>query len=99
MDWFERLTGFKERDWQATRSRLAVEGQDLVSLVSGQRYGIGEFELVSLRELRGRLAESPAAPGAQLAWRSCATTCARCMSNPSSAVPGSRSRRNSTRWR
>jgi hypothetical protein len=63
MDWFERLAGFREMDYEATRARLAVEGRELVSLVSGQRHGIGEFELASLSDLRRRLAESPGAIG------------------------------------
>ena len=55
-DWFERLTGFVETDYGETRRRLAVEGSELVSLVTGQRYGVGALELVSLRELRDRAA-------------------------------------------
>lgn len=56
MDWFHRLTGFAEIGYEHTRSRLQVRGHELVSLVNGARYGIGEFELVSLRELRQRAA-------------------------------------------
>ncbi len=63
MDWFERLTGFVERDYQETRTRLAVEGSELVSLVTGQRYGIGALELASLRELRDRAAGASGSSG------------------------------------
>jgi hypothetical protein len=48
MDWFERLTGFRESNYEETRARLKVEGGRLHSLVNGASYGIGELELVSL---------------------------------------------------
>jgi hypothetical protein len=54
MDWFERITGFREGDYDSTRSRLAVEGSELVSLANGSRHGIGTFELASLSDLRTR---------------------------------------------
>ncbi len=63
MDWFERLTGFVETDYGETRRRLAVEGSELVSLVTGQRYGIGTLELASLGELRDRAAAASSASG------------------------------------
>ncbi|QDM14789.1 hypothetical protein FNL55_01605 [Tardiphaga sp. vice352] len=56
MDWFERLTGFHEKGYAETRAKLRVEGQELISLVNGKRYNIGTFELVSLQELRDRVA-------------------------------------------
>jgi len=56
LNWFERLTGFTETDYHGTRARLAVEGNELVSRVSGQRHRIGELELVPLGELRRRAA-------------------------------------------
>jgi hypothetical protein len=56
MDWFEQLTGFKETDPTSTRSRLVVDGRDLVSRVNGSRYRIGDFESVSLAQLRERAA-------------------------------------------
>jgi hypothetical protein len=68
MDWFERLTGFREADYATTRSRLAVEGGELVSLVSGRRHGIGELELASLADLRAR-ASRVALPGGRLRLR------------------------------
>ncbi|BBZ55210.1 hypothetical protein [Mycolicibacterium phocaicum] len=50
--WFERLTGFVESDYEATRSRLSVEGDELVSSANGKRYGIGTLRTPSLGELR-----------------------------------------------
>src|SRR5690349_15736827 len=56
MDWFERLTGFAETDYDDTRAKLAVEGRQLRSLVNGAIYGIGELEVVPLEVLRERAA-------------------------------------------
>jgi hypothetical protein len=55
MDWFERITGFREGDEAATRAQLSVDGQTLVSLANGSRHGIGQLTLPSLRELRARV--------------------------------------------
>jgi hypothetical protein len=55
MDWFEQLTGFKETNYAETRAKLRVEGQQLISLVNGKRYSIGNLELVSLQTLRDRV--------------------------------------------
>ena len=41
LSWFERLTGFREGDYDDTRARLSVDGQELLSLENGARYGIG----------------------------------------------------------
>ncbi len=54
-DWFERLTGFPEDGYEATQSRLLIEGDELVSAVNGRRYGIGELTLPTLAELRARV--------------------------------------------
>ena len=54
MDWFERLTGFREDGHRATQDRLEVIGDRLRSKVNGRDYGIGKFELVSLGSLRDR---------------------------------------------
>lgn len=64
MDWFERLTGFRETGYADTRAKLAIEGRQLVSRVNGQRYGIGNLELVSLQTLRDRVQAGSATPGA-----------------------------------
>jgi hypothetical protein len=54
MDWFEKLTGFRETKYDDTRSKLSVEGSRLRSLVNGKSYEIGHLELVSLQTLRER---------------------------------------------
>ena len=64
MDWFEQLTGFRETNYDATRAKLKVEGDQLQSLVNGKSYGIGELELVPLQALRSRLKISWRAAGA-----------------------------------
>lgn len=55
MDWFERLTGFREMGYADTRSQLEIFNSQLRSRVNGQNYGIGELELVSLQQLRDRV--------------------------------------------
>jgi len=54
MDWFEKLAGFRESDYAGARARFEVVGNQLRSLVNGASYGIGKFELSSLRALRER---------------------------------------------
>jgi hypothetical protein len=54
VDWFEKLTGFRESNYQETRDRLEVEGSELRSLINGASYSIGELDLVSLLDLRER---------------------------------------------
>lgn len=63
MDWFERLTGFKEAHYAATRSRLAVDNGRLTSLVNGKSYRTGHLELVSSCALRSRAKELTSATG------------------------------------
>jgi hypothetical protein len=63
MDWFERLTGFRETGYADTQHRLEVVGDRLRSRVNGQSYGIGELELVSLQSLRERVRAGGALPG------------------------------------
>ncbi len=55
MDWFEKLTGFRETGYAETRERLEVDGGRLRSRVSGASYAIGLLELVSLQTLRDRM--------------------------------------------
>jgi len=52
MDWFEKLTGFRETSYDDTRAKLKVEGSQLQSLINGKSYGIGELELVPLQVRR-----------------------------------------------
>jgi hypothetical protein len=63
MDWFQRLTGFREESYDATRAELGVEGNRLHSLVNGRSYGVGAFELASLQTLRDRAKSSGVARG------------------------------------
>jgi len=59
MDWFERLTGFRERPYEETRAQLEVRGDRLHSRVNGRSYGIGRLELASVAELRARAHGAP----------------------------------------
>ena len=63
MDWFERITGFREAGYEATRSKLRVESGRLHSLVDGKSHGIGSLELVSLHALRERAQTGGGLPG------------------------------------
>ena len=63
MDWFERITGFRERDYRSTQQSLVVRGDELVSTVSGRHFHMGTFSTPSLAELRVRLAASLSPPG------------------------------------
>lgn len=63
MDWFEKLFGFREGEYELTRQRLAVDGLTLRSRVNGCSYGIGELELVSLQTLRERVRAGGGRPG------------------------------------
>ena len=54
VDWFERLTGFRDAAYDDTRAKLKVEGGRLQSLVNRKHYGAGTLELVSLQSLRER---------------------------------------------
>lgn len=63
MDWFERLTGFRESTYGETRERLQSSGGVLHSLVNGRNYGVGALELVSLARLRERVAVASGCSG------------------------------------
>ena len=63
MDWFEKLTGFREAGYNDTRARLKVEGRQLRSLVNGKGYGFGDLELVSLQTLRENVKSAGGLPG------------------------------------
>jgi hypothetical protein len=63
MDWFETLTGFRESDYDDTRTKLKMEGSRLRSLANGKDYGIGELELASLESLRQRVRTAGKLPG------------------------------------
>ena len=63
MDWFERLTGFRETGYEGTRCQLEVQGTQLRSRVNGKSYAIGALELVSLADLRQRVQSAGSLPG------------------------------------
>ena len=63
MDWFERLTGFRETNYDDTRAKLKVDGSRLQSLINGKSYGIGQLELVPLQTLRERVKSAGGLPG------------------------------------
>jgi hypothetical protein len=63
MDWFEKLTGFRETGYAETQGKLRLEGRKLQSLINGKSYGIGELELVSLQALRERVKSAGGLPG------------------------------------
>lgn len=56
-NWFRRLSGFNESTYDATQAQLEVEGSTLRSKVNGRSYGIGQFEMVSLADLRLRVGQ------------------------------------------
>ncbi|GAB7066263.1 hypothetical protein JCM12141A_05520 [Mycolicibacterium hodleri] len=51
-DWFARLTGFPEGAYDVTRELLRVDGDQLVSTVTGARHGIGSLSVPTLAQLR-----------------------------------------------
>ena len=63
MDWFERITGFREMDYARTRARLEVADGQLRPTVNGRSYATGNLELVSLQSLRERLVAAAGLPG------------------------------------
>ena len=54
MDWFEKLTVFKETGYDDTCARLAVAGDRLYSKANEKSYAIGKLETPSVKELRSR---------------------------------------------
>ena len=52
IDWFEKLTGFREESYEGTRQNLYIEGSKLHSKVNGKKYLIGDFQCLSLDKLR-----------------------------------------------
>lgn len=57
MDWFEKLTGFKESSYAETQQKLFFAESELYCPDNGKRYDLGQFEMPSLKELRQRVAE------------------------------------------
>lgn len=54
MDWFEKITGFREIGYEETRSRLWVADGRLHSTHNTRSYGVGVLETPSVAELRTR---------------------------------------------
>lgn len=63
MNWFERLTGFKESTYDKTKKQLEIDGTTLRSKANGKAYNIGIFEMASLADLRARVADGTGAAG------------------------------------
>jgi len=63
MDWFEKLTGFRETSYEQTRGQLEIHGASLRSRVNGASYGVGMLELASLATLRDRVKAAPGPSG------------------------------------
>lgn len=57
MDWFERITGFRELDYEGTQARLWVENGRLRTAHTDRQYAIGRLETPTLGELRSRVAK------------------------------------------
>lgn len=51
-DWFSQLTGFADDSPATVRRLLQIEGEELVSTVTGRRMGTGRLTTPSLAELR-----------------------------------------------
>ena len=54
MDWFEKITGFIEKDYDQVHNNISITGQKLFSKVNQNNYSIGCFECLSLKELRNK---------------------------------------------
>ena len=56
MDWFERITGFKESSYDTTRERMSIVGGRLHSSGTSGDRGVGVLKIPSLAEMRLRTA-------------------------------------------
>ena len=52
MDWFERLTGFREGPYADVQRRFVVDGEHLRAPRDGRAWAIGRLDTPSLAELR-----------------------------------------------
>ena len=57
MDWFEKLTGFQERDYRTTQSSFEIDGNRLRSKFNHESFATGTLEIPSLAELRKRASD------------------------------------------
>jgi hypothetical protein len=58
MNWFEKLTGFREELPQQVHNNIVVDGEKLRSLVNGNILTYGRLEIPSLKELRERVRDN-----------------------------------------
>lgn len=61
MDWFEKLTGFREESLQQVRNKLIADDGNIKSLVNGRTWVAGRLETPSLGELRQQIRDIPKA--------------------------------------
>ena len=54
MDWFEKITGFIERDYDQVHDNISTTDQNLFSKVNQKNYSIGCFECLFLKDLRNK---------------------------------------------
>ena len=50
--WFEKLTGFKEKNPEQVRNNLLINGDKLISKVNGAEYRYGKLNVINLEDLR-----------------------------------------------
>ena len=67
--WFERLTGFRERDVNDFASQFILDGDHLTSRPNGRRMRHGRFETPTLGELRQRARDSERRPAGKTSLR------------------------------
>jgi hypothetical protein len=63
MTWFNQLMGFDEQTPDQVRASIDVNGNRMRSRVSGRELSCGSLEILSLANLRSRIAESPLLEG------------------------------------
>ena len=62
-DWFEKLLGFSERTPDEVRAKLQLDGTRVLSKINSESYECGRLEVVSLQELRERVAAAVQSDG------------------------------------
>ena len=63
MTWFDQLLGFDEQTPDQVRASIDVNGNRMRSHVNGRELSCGSLEILSLADLRSRIAEFPLAEG------------------------------------
>lgn len=66
MDWFEKITGFREQGYEHAQANLRVRAGRLESAHGDRRPGVGVLEIPTLADLREQVAalDGPVRPGA-----------------------------------